>query len=46
MTEVNDVLRILSGMPVWALVTTVVVAAFALAGYAIHVVAVLARERK
>jgi hypothetical protein len=46
MNEVNDALKVLSAMPVWALVATVVVAAFALAGYAIYVVSAMAKGRK
>jgi len=46
MPEVNNFLRILGTLPVWALVTAVVIAAFALAGYAIYAVSSIARERK
>jgi uncharacterized membrane protein YbhN (UPF0104 family) len=46
MTDVNEFLRILGTLPVWALVTAVVITAFALAGYAIYAVSSIAKERK
>ena len=46
MNGVNDVLKVMGAMPIWALVTLVICGAFALAGYAIHVVAVFAKGRK
>jgi hypothetical protein len=45
MADINEFFRILGSLPVWALVTAVVLTAFGLAGYAIYAVLSVAKER-
>jgi hypothetical protein len=46
MQELNDLARTLSSTPLWALIAMVVLAGFALAGYAIYAVMTIAKGRR
>ncbi|MBP1092154.1 hypothetical protein [Bradyrhizobium diazoefficiens] len=45
MTEFLEFTRLVGGMPFWALIAGVVLAAFALAAYAIHAVLAVTKDR-
>lgn len=46
MQNVNEFFRILGSLPVWALVTAVVLTAFGLAGYAIYAVLSVSKTQR